>query len=540
MKILVVSNFFPPHFVGGAEIVAFQLAQALAARGHSVRVFAGDASRNQPGYDTTDDLHEGLPVRRVALTHKDFQAGGNDVAHPEVDALFGELLDTWRPDLVHAHHLLGLSLGIVRSAHARGVPVYMTLHDHWGFCFNSTRITSAGQLCHDTSRCATDCRAFITAGEQPLPLSFRQDYIRWQLQAVTAFILPSHYLANTYRAAGLPTDRVHVIPNGIDLQRFSHPAPAPRSAGTEARLRILFIGYMGPHKGVPQLLEALARLPGRRLQVDFVGAGHALSDYRRALAASAPAVSAKFWGRLPNADVAHRLAQADVLVLPSVCPENQPVSITEAMACGLPVVASRIGGIPELVEHQVTGLLATAGDAAALAACLQHYLDHPAQLAAHGAAARARIQAFALSAQVDQLEALFAAPVPPPPAALAVACHGRPHASTFDHVRRAFDAPPFAALGKPGAPAWVPAQWLAPQQAGLLWVADAPGRQAALARIKAYRAAAKPVLLDERNVRLLRQLDGAVLICRGAHEHALAFKALLGPIPIISSPTLVP
>ena len=94
MKILVVSNFFPPHFVGGAEIVAFQLAQALAARGHSVRVFAGDASRNQPGYDTTDDLHEGLPVRRVALTHKDFQAGGNDVAHPEVDALFGELLDT--------------------------------------------------------------------------------------------------------------------------------------------------------------------------------------------------------------------------------------------------------------------------------------------------------------------------------------------------------------------------------------------------------------------------------------------------------------
>lgn len=527
MKILVASNFFPPHFVGGAEIVAFQQAHALAARGHDVRVFAGDARRNQPGYDTTDDDYEGLPVRRVVLSHKDFQPGGNDVAHPQVDALFGQLLDTWRPDVIHAHHLLGLSLGLIRVAHGRGVPVFLTLHDHWGFCLNSTRITRAGQLCHDASRCATDCRASITDGTEQLPLGLRQDYIRWQLQAVTGFIVPSRYLAQAYQAAGLPAERVHLVPNGIALQRFAHPAATPRKRAAGARLRILFIGYMGPHKGVPQLVQALARLPGQRIHVDFVGAGHALPEYRQALSATAPAVSARFWGRLPNADVVHRLARADVLVLPSVCPENQPVSITEAMACGLPVVASRIGGIPELVEHQVTGLLVDPGDVAALAGCLQHYIDHPARLAEHGAAARARIQAFELSAQAEKLEALFAHPAAAPAGGPAVACHGQPHPDVFRAFRSAFAVQP-PALGHPSCPACVPAHWLDPHAAHLLWVAGAPRRQAALSRIRSYRAAGKPVLVDERNVRLLPHLDDGVLICRGARQHALALAVLCG------------
>jgi len=527
MKILVASNFFPPHFVGGAEIVAFQQAQALAARGHDVRVFAGDARRNQPGYAINDDVYEGLPVRRVALSQQDFQLGGNDVAHLQVDALFDQWLDTWRPDVIHAHHLLGLSLGLIRVAHARGVPVYLTLHDHWGFCINSTRITRAGQLCQDASRCAADCCDFITDGDTSLPLSLRQDYIRWQLQAVTGFIVPSRYLAQAYQDAGLPAERVHLVPNGIALQRFACRTSVTPARVADTRLRILFIGYMGPHKGVPQLVQALARLPGQRIHVDFVGAGHALPEYRQALAATAPAVSAKFWGRLPNADVVHRLAQADVLVLPSVCPENQPVSITEAMACGLPVVASRIGGIPELVQHQVTGLLAAPGDVDALAACLQHYVDHPAKLAEHGAAAQARIQAFELSAQAEKLEALFAHRAAAPAVGFAVACHGQPHPAVLSALRNTF-AMPSPVLGNASTPAYLPAQWLQPHAAQMLWVAGAPSRQAALSRVSDYRAASKPIVVDERNVRLLSHLDDDVVICRGARQHALALAALCG------------
>lgn len=527
MKILVASNFFPPHFVGGAEIVAFQQAQALAARGHDVRVFAGDISRNQPGYAVDDDMYESLPVRRVSLSQRDFQPGGNDVAHPQVDALFGQWLDTWRPDVIHAHHLLGLSLGLIGVARARQIPVFLTLHDHWGFCVNSTRITRAGQLCQDASRCATDCRAFITDGAEQWPLSLRQDYIRWQLQAVTGFIVPSHYLAQAYQDAGLPGERVHRVPNGIALQRFASSEFARPSRLAGARLRILFLGYMGPHKGVPQLVQALARLPGQRVHVDFVGAGHELPAYQAAVAVNAPAVSAKFWGRLPNAAVLHRLAEADVLVLPSVCPENQPVSITEAMACGLPVVASRIGGIPELVEHQVTGQLFTPGDADALAACLQHYLDHPAQLSEHGAAARARIQAFELAAQAETLEALFAHPAPLPAIGPVVACHGQPHPDALRAFRGTY-ATPAAALGQASRPACVPAHWIDPHAAEVLWVAKAPSRQAALSRMSSYHSAGKPAVVDERSVNLLPHLHDSALICRGARQQALALALLCG------------
>lgn len=117
---------------------------------------------------------------------------------------------------------------------------------------------------------------------------------------------------------------------------------------------------------MPTLLKALALLPRGRVHVDMVGDGHMLEAYKAELRDNAPEVSAKFWGRLPNARIAERFAQSHVFVLPSVCPENQPVTITEAMACGLAVVGSRIGGIPELVDDGVTGQLFEHGDAQGL------------------------------------------------------------------------------------------------------------------------------------------------------------------------------
>lgn len=527
MKILVVSNFFPPHFVGGAEIIALQQAQALAARGHEVRVFAGDSSREEAGYPVRDESYEGLLVRRVSLTRADFQPGGNDLAHLAVDARFSRQLDEWQPDVVHAHHLLGLSLGIIGIAHRRKIPVYMTMHDHWGFCLNSTRITRAGRLCNDTTRCAVDCRESIKNGEDQLPVSLRQDYIRWQLQAVDGFIFPSHYLAQAYQAVGLPASRIHVIANGIAVERFaSHPGAGKPVGAGGGRLRLLFIGYMGPHKGVPQLLEALATLPGERIQLDFVGDGHALAEYRQYLATHAPQVSARFWGRLPNAEVVNRLAESDLLVLPSVCPENQPVSITEAMARGLPVIASDIGGIPELVQHQVTGLLARAGSVDDLAAAIRHYLEQPADLARHGAAAFARIQALALSVQAEKLEALFARPIAPAAQGLAFACYGQPVLPVWQEVRQLGGGSQSWTLGANERPAWVPANWIDPASADLLWVAGARQTQHALDVVDAYGIEQKPVLVDERNVRLLRRLGEGVLICRGRKEHGLALRFL--------------
>ncbi|MGJ7548707.1 glycosyltransferase family 4 protein [Pseudomonas alloputida] len=524
MKVLVISNFFPPHVIGGAEIIAHHQARALAARGHEVRVLAGDNSRGLPGYPIEQEVFDGLPVTRVSLTYLDFAPTGNNVAHPGVERIFLRLIAEWRPDVIHAHHMAGLSLGILQLARANGIRIALTLHDHWGFCMNSTRITSKDILCHDSTQCHK-CHSHIYNDGVMLPQRMRQDYLRWQLDAVDYFISPSHYLANTYIANGLPAERMHVIANGIELERFretSPPTPGPR-------LNVLFTGYMGGHKGVPTLLKALALLPPDKVHVDMVGDGHMMESYKAELRKNAPGVSAKFWGRLPNARIAERFAQAHVFVLPSVCPENQPVTITEAMACGLPVVASRIGGIPELVDDGKTGWLFQHGDAEALAARLRYYIDQPEEIVAHGTAGRERIQAFAFELQIDRIASLLASPAAKRGQPMQViACHGAPPAGTFDAMLEELCPVPANRPQPASQPCCIPANWIKPDQADVLWVAGPVDGDPAAARklIESYRKLGKQVVLDERNLLLARNCTTSLLV-RGDLQVALGLKHLL-------------
>ncbi len=524
MRILVISNFFPPHVIGGAEIIAHHQAVALAAKGHEVRVLAGDNRDGVPGYPVSHDELDGLLVTRVGLLQSDFAPTGNNVSHAQVERVFLNLISEWHPDVIHAHHLVGLSLGILQLARARGIRIALTLHDHWGFCINSTRITTKNTLCQDSTQCHT-CHSHIHADGVRIPQRMRQDYLRWQLEAVDYFISPSHYLADQYIANGIPADRMHVIANGIELERFTEiAAPAPGN-----RLNILFAGYMGEHKGVPVLLQALALLPHDKVHIDLVGDGHMLATYKAELARTAPQVSAKFWGRMPNTRIVERFAQAHVFVLPSVCPENQPVTITEAMACGLPVVASRIGGIAELVDEGRTGWLAEPGNAEDLAKCLAHYIEHPQNIALHGNAGLDRIQAFAFGLQIERIEALLSSPSSKQSSVMRlIACDGSPLDDTFGAVL-ADVAPLPANRAQPDAqPCFIPVNWVAPQAAELLWVCgDTAGETATTPQhITAYQALNKPVVLDERNVLIARQPHACVRV-RGKQQTAVGIKLLM-------------
>jgi glycosyltransferase involved in cell wall biosynthesis len=535
MRILVVSNFYPPHFIGGAEIIAHQQALALAARGHEVRVLAGDTSRKpRIAYQLEQEIVDGLPVTRVALQPTDFAVNGNNVAHRQVDEHFRKLIATWQPDVVHAHHLIGLSLGILRIARQAGIRVALTLHDHWGFCINSTRITTQGELCQDATQCH-QCHAHVYDGPTRLPQRMRQDYVWWQLQAVDYFISPSQYLADAYIGAGWPAERVNVIANGIDLERFAATHPAPRGS----RLNLLFIGYLGPHKGLPTLLGALALLAQHSIHIDFVGDGHARAEYEAQVQRIASPVAGKsrltyrFWGRVPNQQIAGFYAKAHVFLLPSVCPENQPVTITEAMASGLPVVASRIGGIPELVAHGHTGYLADAGDADDLAAQITNYLVNPSLVQAHGKAARAFIQSFAFEAKIDAIEALLASPSAlAGPTQRLVATHGEPPAVTFDKLVGDLAPIPHgvgAPHDKSTQPGWIPAGWIEAEQAEFLWVAGAGrGRlDDALDQIAHFQTSGRPVLVDERYQQCVRKAGDAVLTAKSDEQTVFTQKLLL-------------
>jgi glycosyltransferase involved in cell wall biosynthesis len=237
---------------------------------------------------------------------------------------------------------------------------------------------------------------------------------------------------------GRHADRVHVVHCGVDPDRFRPRWAAPgvggettaepeatRSVGPaeppgppEARpFTVIAVGRLAPVKGHRVLIEACRRLIDEGVSVRCLVAG--AGPLRDELAAQALALGldgrCTLLGGLTAPEVAALMHRADVLVHPSVPTsgnqsEGVPVVLMEAMATGLPVVASRITGIPELVEDGVTGLLVEPGDAAGVAAALRRIHDDPALVALLGRAARERVMAdFDLDANAARLADLMRA-----------------------------------------------------------------------------------------------------------------------------------
>jgi glycosyltransferase involved in cell wall biosynthesis len=184
--------------------------------------------------------------------------------------------------------------------------------------------------------------------------------------------------------------KMQIVHCGVDPDRYGCP---PDAGGTPPSKRILFVGRLATVKGVRILLDAFARIceahPEARLTL--VGDG----DERAAIEAHARALgcdnAVRFAGYLNQDEVADELARADLFALPSFA-EGVPVVLMEAMAARLPVLATRVAGIPELVEDGVAGRLVPPGDVAAFATALDALLRDPEGRAAMGAAGRARVE----------------------------------------------------------------------------------------------------------------------------------------------------
>jgi len=184
---------------------------------------------------------------------------------------------------------------------------------------------------------------------------------------------------------GVPPERVSVVPCGVDTAIF-HPAPDDADASADAAsggpVRLLFVGDMVPPKGVAELVTAVLRLRARGAAVtlELVGDGPLRAELAQRVAEAGEAESIHFLGTVARPAVADRIRAAHCLVLPSHN-EGTPVSVMEALTCGVPVVASRVGGIPDLVEDGADGLLVPPGDPDALAAALSRLADEPGLLA---------------------------------------------------------------------------------------------------------------------------------------------------------------
>lgn len=309
-----------------------------------------------------------------------------------------EQIRRFQPDVIHVHNTFPLiSPSLYWAAERAGVPVVQTLHNFRLMCLNALFLRD-GKVCEDcmgqvpwrgvVRACYRGSYAASAALAGMLTLHRGLGTYRNQ---VARYIALNEFCRGKFIEGGLPAERVVVKPNFVD---FDMPQPV-------ARAGLLFVGRLSVEKGVATLAQAMTLLPDAKLRVAGDGPEAELLD---------GAAGVTRLGGLPGETVRQEMSRAAALVVPSICYENFPRTIVEAFACGLPVIASRIGALAELVRDGETGLLFEPGNPRDLADKLAWAQAHPEQMAEMGHTARAQYEAeFSAEVNYRRLMEIYAA-----------------------------------------------------------------------------------------------------------------------------------
>lgn len=363
LRVMMVHNAYQQ--AGGEDgVVAAELA-LLRSRGHEVH----ELRRHN------DELAAMGPLA----------AAGQAVWSTASKAQARELIDLTQPDVVHVHNTFSLISPSVYWACAQaGVPVVQTLHNFRLVC-PQAMLLRGGKVCEEcigrmpwpalVHGCNPGSRArtAVMLGMVALHRAIGT----WQ-HKVTRYIALNEFCRDKFIQAGLPAHKIVVKPNFV----------AAGTAVPGTRSGVLFVGRLAPEKGIEVLSEAWRTLVHRAPALALRVAGTGPEERRLQTQHGVTML-----GSLGPAAVRAEMQLAQVLVLPSIWYENFPLTLVEAYASGLPVIASRIGALAELVEHGETGLLFEPGDARGLADALQWATRNPAAMLAMGAKARARYDA---------------------------------------------------------------------------------------------------------------------------------------------------
>lgn len=405
MRILFLSNFYPPYSQGGYEQLCQEVAQLLAARGHTLCVLTGRTKG-------VSSVEEDGPVRvhrRLELelegglghTVVRLAFGGREASERRNVATVERVIDEFRPDAALIWGMWNVPRS-VPAAVERLLPerVAYYLCDYWPVLPNAyiQRLEAPARRGHAdwAKRGITQLLLPAAAAEMPTSLSFKR----------AACV--SYALRDALVHQGTPLDNAQIIHNGIYLSDFSVGSDAP---STNNSLRLIYSGRLSPEKGLHVALEALALLDGsvaNRCELLIAGGGD--EDYLRHLRtiATRGSVPVTFLGHVGRANIPRLLSESQVLIFPSEWGEPLARAVIEAMAAGLAVIGTTTGGTGEILVEGKTGLTFRPGDPADLARQITWLAADPRLRERLAAAGQALVlREFDIRSTVDQLESLL-------------------------------------------------------------------------------------------------------------------------------------
>jgi len=353
-RILIVHNAYQQR--GGEDSVVDAEISLLRSHGHEVATY----------FRNNDDI-TAMPAASIAI-----QTLWSSRATTELT----DLIHAFKPDVIHVHNTLPLiSPSIYWAAARAGVPVVQTLHNFRLMCLSALYLRD-GKVCEDcvghlpwrgvVHKCYRE--STVASGVLAAMLTLHRGLGTYK-NKVSRYIALNNFCREKFIEGGLPAELIAVKPNFVD-------ATVPLAL---ARRGLLFVGRLSFEKGLESLAKAAALLPDAQLRVAGEGP-------QAAMLVNIEGVTRI--GKLTSSEVWQEMNSAMALVIPSICYENFPCTIVEAFSAGLPVIASRIGALADIVTEGETGLLFEPDNAQDLADKLSWALAHPEKMAEMGRKAR--------------------------------------------------------------------------------------------------------------------------------------------------------
>src|SRR3989344_2879774 len=347
MKILFLSDDFPPQSYGGAGMVAFNLAKALVAAGHEVAVITTVRDRQKAGRTE----YNGLEVHKLYSDYHERWRAYRGLCNPSIVAHVRKIINGWYPDVVHAHNIhYHLSYHCLKIAKENGAKVFLTAHDtmllHYGKSATAERADPWSQLKKYKRR------------YNP----FRNLMIRYYLKYVDKIFAVSQALEDALNKNGL--DNVEVVRNGIDVKKWQATDQAVLEFKNKFNLNkkkvILFGGRLSEPKGGEKIIRITKRVVAAIPEAVLLVLGRP-NDYSKKMIKLAKEIgigkNVVLTGWISGGELIAGYHASDVVVTPSLYLDPFPTVNLEAMACGKPVIGTCFGGTKEIVKDKVTGFL---------------------------------------------------------------------------------------------------------------------------------------------------------------------------------------
>jgi glycosyltransferase involved in cell wall biosynthesis len=398
MRICLINNLFGPDARGGAERIVEREADGLAALGHAVTVISAVRPTEASGVTCAPSGCGSEAGKPGSATHRTFVAPNffpyhdlgrhglaarlfwhiRDMFGTAASRRLGALLDDARPDAVHTHNLMGIGFRTSHLLRHRGLRHVHTVHDV--------------QLLHPSGLITPEA-----AARPGLEVNVYIAIMRRLMGSPAEVLFPSENLMRLHERHGFfPKSRRSVLRN-----------PAPTAASSERIMpttaSFVFVGQLEPHKGVRKLLNAWRESGLSSATLRLAGDGSLRHEIGQDLP---PGV--KSLGRLPPSEINALLIEATALIFPSEVIENAPSAILEALAVGTPVIAAKVGGVPELVTDGKNGFLFAPGDGKALEILIGRLAAMSGQdRAALSAAAKVSVQGLGVETHLKRLVAAY-------------------------------------------------------------------------------------------------------------------------------------